>query len=100
MTREERGGTTRRGALAAVGAPRGTASGGARLAATVEVLGAPEEDDADGEQRHAPADGGDPQVVVGDDRVAVGLQRDVRDLAARLDHDARELAARVDQRGR
>src|ERR1700743_2199226 len=74
-------------------------SWGAGSAAAVQVLRAPEEDEADGEEGHAPGGGGDPQVVVGDDRVAEGLQRDVRDLAARVDHDGRQAAARVDHRG-
>src|SRR5690348_10406758 len=55
-------------------ARRGSAGrAGGWLAAAVLVLGPPEEDDADDEERHPPADGRDPQVVVGDDRVAVGL---------------------------
>jgi hypothetical protein len=46
-------------------------------AAAVDVLGPPEEDQADNEEPHAPDDGGDPQLRVGHDGVATGLQRDV-----------------------
>jgi hypothetical protein len=50
-----------------------SASAAEPSAAAVLVLGLPEEDDAEREERHASADGDHPEVVVGDNILDLGL---------------------------